>query len=192
MNWPNSLTVARIFLTFGFIGFALQGTLNSYLIAAGLFTVGAITDYLDGYLARKYNLHSDFGKIMDPIADKFLILSAFFIFMKVQLIPGWMFYVVTTREVFVTVSRLSLMKKGKVLAAEKEGKLKTVIQIVTVFIGLGVLIVNSIPHPVSSEWYQQNTLVIVGLLVHGAMLAVVYLTLLSGLKYFWHNWGKLF
>ncbi len=187
MNVPNILTFLRIFLTFGFIFFALQDTLSSWIIAASLFTIASVSDFLDGYLARKYNQHTDFGKIMDPIADKFLILSAFFIFMAKHMIFGWMFYLVAAREILVTVSRLYAMKQGKVLAAEKEGKLKTVMQIVTVFLCLGVILINETPHPVSSGWYQQSTFVIEGLMVSLLMFAVVCLTLFSGIKYFWHN-----
>lgn len=192
MSWPNALTVARIFLTFGFVAFALQKTLGGYWLAAILFAGGAVTDYLDGYLARKYNLHSDFGKIMDPIADKFLTLSAFFIFMQLKLIPGWMFYLVAAREILVTASRLSLMNKGQVLPAEKSGKVKTVIQMVTILIGMSILIINASRHPFGSFWYQQSTLAFESVLIQGSMLLVAGLTTYSGLKYFWNNQRQLF
>ena len=186
MNGPNFLTVVRFFLAVGFIIFVQQPGLWPVVTAAVFFTLAALTDYFDGHLAKKHNLVTDFGKIMDPIADKFLILSAFFIFMKMNLIPGWMFTAVAAREILVTVSRLLAMKKGRVIAAEREGKLKTVFQMTTVFLALGFLILNKIPS--GPAWlHQQNFLFWEFCLIQVVMLAAVGLTLFSGAKYFWNN-----
>ena len=89
MNLPNILTVSRILLTIFFIKFLLKSGFSSSVIAAAIFTVASLTDYLDGYIAKKRNLISNFGKIMDPIADKFLVLSAFFVFMRLDIIAAW-------------------------------------------------------------------------------------------------------
>ena len=123
MNLPNVLTIFRIFLTFVFIFLFMQGGLGSRVLALAVFTIASLTDYLDGHLARKYNLISEFGKLMDPIADKFLVLSAFFIFMQLQLIAVWMFAVIFAREVIVTGLRLFALRRGIALAAEAAGKL---------------------------------------------------------------------
>jgi len=134
LNLPNVLTILRIILTIIFIYLFCQDSLGSRLMALIVFTCASLTDYFDGYLARKHNLITPFGKIMDPIADKFLILSAFFIFMQLQLIAVWMFIAIFSREVIVTGLRLGAVKRGAVLAAEGAGKLKTVLQIVAVYL----------------------------------------------------------
>src|SRR5205085_3411379 len=80
------------------------------------------------------NIHSNFGKIMDPIADKFLVLSVFFIFVQRNVIPYWMFYLIFIREVLVTGSRIIAIRRGQVLAAEKAGKLKTILQLFAIWL----------------------------------------------------------
>ena len=139
---PNILTVFRIGLTFVFGFYLLQEGLNAKIIAAVLFAVASITDFLDGYIARKYNLISNFGKIMDPIADKFLVLIAFFIFMQMDLLSVWMFGIIALREVVLTLLRFKAMAGQHVLAAEQLGKIKTVVQIVVISI---VPVIKAIP-----------------------------------------------
>lgn len=136
MNVPNILTTARIFLTFLFIYFLLQSGLIAKSIALAIFILASITDYFDGYLARKYNLITTYGKIMDPIADKFLTLSAFFMLSNLGFFPLWMVIIIFIREIGITVLRFMAMRYNQVLAAEKSGKYKTVIQIVTIIWGL--------------------------------------------------------
>src|SRR5438477_9959193 len=116
-NLPNYLTVARFILTFAFIFCVTHSGIVSAVSATLLFMLASWTDYYDGYYAKKYNLITNFGKLMDPIADKLLILSAFFIFAQRQLIPYGIFYLIFAREVMVTASRLKAIRQGKVLAA---------------------------------------------------------------------------
>lgn len=187
MNLPNSLTVLRLFLTIGFVIYAQKAGLFAYALAVALFVIAAITDFLDGYIARKYNLFTNFGKIMDPIADKFLVLSAFFVFMIKGQVAPWMFYIIAGREILVTVSRLFLMKKGKVLAAEKEGKLKTVLQMAAIIWILGFTLLQKSAGDPSSWVHQQLTLYWVYIITQLLMFCAVGLTLYSGLKYFWNN-----
>ncbi len=186
MNWPNILTCLRFVLTIGFIFFARIDGLYAVIVATAFFTSAAITDFLDGYIARKYQLFTDFGKIMDPIADKFLILSAFFIFMQMHYIPVWMFYLVAVREILVTASRLLLMSKGQVIAAETEGKLKTVLQIVAVFLILSFRLAQS-SFSGATVLEQQGTMFWWYCLIQVVMLVVTIVTTYSGLKYFWNN-----
>ncbi|MBF0479248.1 MAG: CDP-diacylglycerol--glycerol-3-phosphate 3-phosphatidyltransferase [Candidatus Omnitrophica bacterium] len=135
MNLPNILTLLRFFLTGIFIFFACQNSLSSAFFALLAFSAAALTDYFDGYYARKHNLITDFGKLMDPIADKFLMLSAFGIFAVQQIFPMWMFVVIAIREIGITVWRIIAAHRGITLAAEKTGKIKTVCQIaVAIFI----------------------------------------------------------
>jgi len=189
MNLPNQLTIVRIFLTFIFIFLLPQGSLGAKVLAVIVFTIASLTDFLDGYIARKYNLISRFGKIMDPIADKFLILSAFFIFMQMGFIAIWMFAVICAREVGVTVLRLMAMRKGVALAAEKAGKIKTVLQIVVIYL---IMLLNiGIKISVESRWYDD---LVTGAFhgVYFSMLAVVGITLWSGLTFIWNNRKEIF
>lgn len=194
MNLPNLLTVGRFFLTGGFIYFLNQNSDAGYVWAVIFFFLAMFSDYCDGYLARKYNLFTDFGKIMDPIADKFLILSAFFIFMRWRLIPAWIFYVIAFREVLVTVSRLLLMRKGKTLAAEREGKIKTIFQMAAVclilaqpLLAVGLEYVRGVP---SFVWL--GLIKATGLLTPVGLASAVLLTAYSGMKYFWQNKRQLY
>lgn len=137
MNAPNALTLGRIFAIPFFIFFLLNASGQKSvfaLIAAIIFIAAAITDALDGYLARKHHLETDFGRLWDPLADKLLVLSAFICFVQVQpdIVPAWVVVVIIGREFIVTGVRSVASASGKVIAADKSGKVKTVIQMVTV------------------------------------------------------------
>ncbi len=185
MNLPNKLTVSRIILTFVFIFFISQEGIVSMGIATVIFLLASLTDFYDGYLAKKYNLVSDFGKLMDPIADKFLMLAAFLAFVRMQLVDDWMVILILGREIVVTGLRLFAMTKGKILAAERAGKHKTVSQIVAVFSILGFIIVKEIltvfSHwsPEIEMWWRMG--------INVLMLITVSLTLISGASYLWNN-----
>lgn len=189
MNLPNILTVLRIALTFVFIFLLYQHGLQSRVLALIVFTLASLTDYFDGYLARKYNLISQFGKLMDPIADKFLVLSAFFIFMQLQLIASWVFILIFAREVIVTGLRLVAMKRGTALAAEGAGKLKTVLQIVSIY--LIILFTIVVQLKADDQSYQDlMRQAFIGADVF--MLIVVAVTLWSGISFVWNNRKELF
>ncbi|MEM9016372.1 MAG: CDP-diacylglycerol--glycerol-3-phosphate 3-phosphatidyltransferase [Verrucomicrobiota bacterium] len=133
MNLPNQLTVLRLFLTFVFVALlSIEG--GTFLKTAALivFVVAAATDFLDGYLARKHNLITNFGKLMDPLADKVLMCAGFVLLTRLELIPAWIVVAILSREFLVTGLRLVASAEGVVLAAENLGKYKTIIQIVTV------------------------------------------------------------
>jgi len=136
MNLPNKLTVSRLFLTGGFVAALSIGVPYGKTAALLLFSIAAITDFLDGYLARKHNLITDFGKLMDPLADKVLMASGFVMLCSLEstrtLFPAWIVITILTREFMVTGLRLVASAEGKVLAAEKLGKHKTIWQIITV------------------------------------------------------------
>ena len=133
MNVPNQLTVARLILTFVFVALlSLEGVPFAKTGALLVFSFAAITDFLDGYLARKNNLVTNFGKLMDPLADKVLMCAGFVLLTRLELIPAWMVVVILAREFMVTGLRLLASAEGVVLAAENLGKYKTTIQIVTI------------------------------------------------------------
>jgi CDP-diacylglycerol--glycerol-3-phosphate 3-phosphatidyltransferase len=185
MNLPNKLTVTRIILTFVFLYFISRQGLSSMLLAAAVFIAASLTDFFDGYFAKKYELTSDFGRLMDPIADKFLMLAAFLAFVRMHLIAEWMVVVILGREFIVTGLRLFAMAKGKVLAAERAGKHKTVSQIIAIFAILGFIVVREYLSSINrwsyhiEEWWRLSIDVL--------MLITVVLTLTSGISYLWNN-----
>lgn len=184
MNLPNALTILRVILTGLFIYFFLQDGPGPLLTALIVFTAASLTDYLDGHIARKRNLITNFGKIMDPIADKFLVLSAFFMFMSKSLIAGWMFYLICAREVIVTVLRLNAVNKGAALEAEGAGKVKTVLQITAVYL---IIIFD-----IAGQFLNQGQFKAASSGVYVLMLAVVGVTLWSGASFVLNNRKELF
>ncbi|MCK4882165.1 MAG: CDP-diacylglycerol--glycerol-3-phosphate 3-phosphatidyltransferase [Candidatus Omnitrophica bacterium] len=189
MNLPNMLTVLRVFLTVIFIFFLHHDGFEAKLLALLAFTLAVLSDYLDGYYARKLNLITAFGKIMDPIADKLLMLSAFFIFSTMHIIAGWMFIVICAREVIVTGLRLAAIPRGITLAAEKAGKVKTVLQIIAVYLII-IFIILAQCH-VNAQWYGALMSSLAGG-IRIFMAGVVVITLWSGLTFIWNNRKELF
>jgi len=113
VNLPNKLTILRIVLAFVFILFLFIGGLAAKVTALVLFLSASATDILDGYLAKKNNQITDFGKLMDPIADKILIISAFLAFVEMRLIPAWMVVIILFREAAVTGLPYACPEQGK-------------------------------------------------------------------------------
>jgi CDP-diacylglycerol--glycerol-3-phosphate 3-phosphatidyltransferase len=137
MNVPNSLTVGRIVIVFIFL--LLANISESLCISADavyiirvvayiLAIIAGITDVLDGYIARKYNQVTDFGALMDPLADKVFVTAAMLMMVEFKLMPAWIAVVVITREFLVTGLRMLAIQKGEVISADRWGKLKTALQ----------------------------------------------------------------
>ncbi len=128
MNLPNKITVFRMFVAPVFLVFYLMNIPHNYLIAAIIFAIGAITDAIDGNLARKRNLVTDFGKLLDPIADKMLVTACMLCFMQDGLCNIWLVMIMLSREFAVTSFRLIASAQGVVIPANVFGKIKTVMQ----------------------------------------------------------------
>ena len=126
MNLPNKLTMARCVMIPIFMALILKGL---YIWALVVFAIASFTDFLDGYLARKYNLVSSFGKIMDPLADKLLAFSALLAFIQLDVVSMWAPIIIIAREFFVTSLRVVAVSKGQVIAASWWGKIKTNVQL---------------------------------------------------------------
>lgn len=126
MNLPNKLTLARIIMVPIVMALMITGHNIAALI---VFALASITDFLDGYLARKYNLVSSFGKIMDPLADKLLVFGALITFIQIDVVSVWAPVIIIAREFFVTSMRVVAVSKGKVIAASWWGKIKTNVQL---------------------------------------------------------------
>jgi CDP-diacylglycerol---glycerol-3-phosphate 3-phosphatidyltransferase len=133
LNLPNFLTVLRILLVPVVIVALLAGTPNSDAIAAIVFALAAFTDGLDGYIARSRGAITTFGKLMDPIADKLLIIAPLVSLVSLGRIAAWVAMVIIAREFAVTALRLVAVERGIVIAAGPLGKLKTVLQVAAVF-----------------------------------------------------------
>lgn len=198
MNLPNKLTVARIVMIFLFFALANVSDKVSkmifkndsdfnyiHLIALIIAIMAGLTDFLDGYLARKFNLVTTFGKLMDPLADKIFITTTFIFAVQVELMPAWIAVVVIAREFLVTGLRTIAIQKNVVIQADKWGKLKTFSQMLIIFTaGLSWL-----------RFFDLRDDKINGFQINyvwtGFLWAIVFITLFSGFNYFYKN-RKLF
>jgi CDP-diacylglycerol---glycerol-3-phosphate 3-phosphatidyltransferase len=162
VNVPNALTVLRLVLVPVFVSFLVEGSTSSRVVAFFVFGIASVTDLLDGHLARRSGMITDFGKIADPIADKALTGSALITLSVLGDLAWWVTVVILVREVGVTVLRFWVIRHG-VIAASRGGKIKTVLQIVA--IGLYIL-------PVDLGWAKA-----------AVMVAAVVVTVVTGFDY---------
>lgn len=131
MNLPNKITLARVCMIPVFLVFMLNTAIPYHnYIAAAVFIVAALSDMVDGYIARKYKLITNFGKFMDPLADKLLVSSALICFVQLHTIPAWIVIVIISREFIISGFRLIASDNGVVLAASWWGKIKTTVQMI--------------------------------------------------------------
>lgn len=177
---PNILSILRIFLAFFCFYMALSSTPFALSISLGIFVIAAMTDYLDGYLARKWNLISSFGKIVDPLADKILILGILFIFSYKGVVPLILASIIAFREILLTVIRLLLLSKKIVIASIQSGKFKTMSQVMVVIaIYLILIFMGSIKEYISPS--------VIKTIILAMILWVTTITLYSGYEFFQHN-----
>jgi CDP-diacylglycerol---glycerol-3-phosphate 3-phosphatidyltransferase len=164
LNLPNLLTVLRIMLVPVLVVALLGNTPAGDVLAAIVFALASLTDFVDGYLARSRDSVTTFGKLMDPLADKLLITAALISLVSLQRLPAWVAMVIITRELAVTVLRMGATQAGVVMAASQFGKLKTCMQIALI---LALIAVQGTP-----AWLE------------ALLYATVAVTVLSGLDYF--------
>lgn len=178
MNLPNKLTVLRIILVPFFVLFLLCSKIPyNYLWALVVFAVASITDCLDGHIARKHNLITDFGKFLDPLADKVLVLSAMISFIELGLSSSIVVIIVIAREFLVTSLRLVASGDGTVIAASIYGKIKTVVQMVSI---VGILLLKTIEHFVTLS-------IDINAISNGLMWVTAVITVISGIDYLYKN-----
>src|SRR5947207_15097275 len=132
MNLPNKLTISRFILTVAFLAVMFSRMRFHETIALALFVAGGISDFLDGQIARRHKLITNFGILMDPLADKIMVCSAFIAFVELHWLAAWMAVVIVGRELAITGLRLLAASKNVVLAAERYGKHKTIWQIIAI------------------------------------------------------------
>ena len=181
MNIANRLTCLRIVISFFCIACVIQNTLLSLAVAFALFIIASITDFLDGYYARKLDLISDLGKILDPIADKILIIGVFIAFTQLDVVSVWIVVGIMLREFIVTGLRFYSLNKGVVLEAKMWGKHKTVSQIAGIILIFIVLIFIKIYPESQVVLFFRNQIITL------VMIYILAITLFSGIYYFWVN-----
>ena len=132
MNLPNKITIFRVCMIPVFLVFMLvPGISYGNYIATAVFVIACLSDALDGHIARKHNLVTNFGKFMDPIADKLLVCSALICFVELSYMPAWIVIVIIAREFIISGFRLIAAENGVVIAASYWGKFKTIAQMIT-------------------------------------------------------------
>ena len=186
MNLPNKLTISRIGLAFIFILFLFLREVVFKYVAILIFLLACLTDFWDGKLARENDAVTNLGKLLDPIADKVLILGAFLAFVELGLIPAWMVVLIALREFLVTSLRLFAMASGKVLEAVRWGKNKTISQMVAIVCILIYLALRDTEAWGISRFLEENGLFFQRGIV-ALMVITVVLTLSSGMIYTWRN-----
>ena len=172
MNLANKITLARILMVPVFMIFMLVEFPYHMEAALAVFLIASLTDKLDGYLARKYNMITDFGKFMDPLADKLLVTGAFVVLIQLGRIEAWIVFVILAREFAVTGLRSLAAAQNVIIAASNYGKIKTVIQIVAIVI----LLLGNYP-------FSLFNIPMDIIMVYAALI----ITILSGLDYFGKN-----
>ena len=187
MTLPNKLTLLRLVLTFLIMGLLfVPGALAKGLCLA-LFLFAVATDWWDGYLARRFNQISALGTLLDPIADKVLVIGILLAFVQLELIRAWMLLVIFMRELLITGVRLYAASRHVVIPAAREGKHKTVSQMVTILLVLVLLVVREFLTGRRAEAFDAW----MSPVVLGCMWATVVLTVISGASFFWRNRGIL-
>jgi CDP-diacylglycerol---glycerol-3-phosphate 3-phosphatidyltransferase len=188
MNLPNKLTVSRFVLTVLFLAALFAKSRFGDTVALVVFIAAGLTDLLDGRIARQRNLITNFGILMDPLADKIMTCSAFIAFVERDLMPAWMVVIIVARELAITGLRLLAASKNVVLAAEGFGKHKTVTQIVAI-IAVLVLVSYAAWGPVGRAvfGFPLGGRPWVELFTAAAIWLAVVLTFVSGVLYLWRN-----
>lgn len=186
MNLPNRLTLGRLVLTAFFVAFLSSSTHWGDVVALALFIVASATDWLDGYLARKLNQMTNFGKLMDPLADKVLVASALICLIPSKEnhvgIPAWAVIIIITREFLITGLRQLAAGQGVILPADNLGKHKTAWQLITILFFL-ILLAAGDCFGDESRW-----LLFLGQRIGPILIGItVVLTIYSGLAYLWKN-----
>lgn len=186
MVLPNQLTVLRIILTPIFLFLFISGEPTLIQISLGVFLIAALTDWYDGWLARKFNYITEWGKFMDPLADKILTSTAFFAFVSVGLVNLWMVLLIVLRDAIITLLRIYADYKKVSFNTSYIAKLKTFFQMLFLYYLLVLYSFNTI------DYFKNNYQNIINILlnkdlVYYSMLFVTFITVYSGITYFYEN-----
>lgn len=185
INFPNILTLFRFVLVPVFLYFLFQRTLLGFFLALVVFGLAALTDLIDGWLARKWKQETEFGKFLDPLADKFLVISSLVAFIVLDpylnIFDFWMILIIVGRDVLITVMRYLAIKRGKSLRTSRFGKIKTAFQMISIVF---IIIIYGVKKSGIYNTHEKLTYVI--------MLIVTVFTAISGVRYVMTNWQLFF
>lgn len=176
MNLANKITLFRVLLVPVFMVVLYSDINNSHFYAALIFILASLTDTLDGYIARSRNLVTNFGKFIDPLADKVLVATALILLVELGKIPGWIVAIIITREFTITGFRVIAASEGITIAASPWGKVKTITQL----IAITLILLNNFPF--NSLNVPMDTIML--------YLSLIF-TIISGVDYIYKNAGKL-
>ena len=181
MNYANFITTLRLILA---AIFTTVGSLDriipyAWVIASLLFLLASVSDWLDGYIARKMHTVTNLGKILDPLVDKVLVLTALVLFVEKNLVPAWIAIVMLSREFLVTGIRVVAMSKGSVLSATPIGKHKTLSQFIAIILGLMLLVLEELDYAQLAIFAHVISETLIWI-----FFWAMFLTLVSGMKYF--------
>jgi CDP-diacylglycerol---glycerol-3-phosphate 3-phosphatidyltransferase len=203
MNLANKLTLSRVVIIPFFVvallpqSFGLPEFLNPWCrtLALVLFVVASITDYYDGALARRYGWITNFGQLLDPLADKLIVMAAFVGLVELEIFPSWMVILILCREFLITGLRTLAISQGKVLSADRWGKNKTISQMTTIITALVYIAARDILSE-TGHWKpvvvdQLGVAAPLEFLLRFMMLICVVLTVISGVLYFHKNWDLI-
>ena len=184
MNWANRLTLSRLLLTVAFVAALNSPWQYGRTLALIIFLVAGLTDFIDGEIARRYGVVTDFVKLMDPLVDKIMVAAAFISLVPLKAVPAWAATAVVARDFLITGLRMMAGAKGIVLPAERLGKQKTSWQVVTVIFFLALLSLSELHYAdeASIWWFRAWS-------EAGPLLVwiTVALTIYSGLLYAWRH-----
>lgn len=185
MTLANKVTFLRIILAFIFMFLLFCQGFIFKIFAFLIFTLASLSDYYDGWLAKNRNQESNLGKIIDPVADKILVLGAFISFVQLNLIEVWMVVLICVREFIITGLRAYALSEKRVLAASRAGKQKTVSQMVAIFFILGWLIARDVL--IRNSIWTNSIEIFMHRSIYFIMYVAIILTLTSGVSYLWEN-----
>jgi CDP-diacylglycerol--glycerol-3-phosphate 3-phosphatidyltransferase len=184
MNWANRLTLSRLALTILFVAALNSSWQYASTAALLLFLVAGVTDFVDGEIARRYGIITNFGALMDPLVDKIMMAAAFISLVPLKAVPAWAATTVVARDFLITGLRLMATARGQVLPAERLGKQKTSWQIITVIFFLALLSISELRHASeTSTWWLRAWDEAGPVLVW----ITVALTVYSGLGFTWRH-----
>jgi len=186
MVLPNQLTVLRIILTPIFLFLFISGEPSLIQISLGVFLIAALTDWYDGWLARKFNYITEWGKFMDPLADKILTSTAFFAFVSVGLVHLWMVILIVLRDAIITLLRVYADYKKVSFNTSYIAKLKTFFQMLFLYYLLILYSFNTIDY-LKNNYQSFINILLNKDLVYYSMLFVTFITVYSGITYFYEN-----
>ena len=185
MNLPNALTIFRVILTPFFIYLLFSSSMYSNLYALIIFILASVTDAFDGYYARKYNIETEFGNFLDPLADKILVSSAFISFYLLDLIELWMVVCILSRDFFITCLRIVMKKNGQSLKTSRIAKSKTAVQLILIIF---ILIFLAVEKMEASMFSLFGNIILEYNIVYNATFIVSIFTFYTGFRYFQNNY----